>query len=138
MNKLLVSFAALFLFTVSLYAVKKESIVIKEWDSKKNIEYLEFVKNNNRGNLWSYTVKSVYGELQNKEDKGGYNISIRNYLMNCNDKLFLLQKTYLFHDDELVRYTKYDESYNSNEPGLGWKNIDTDKTQIKVSEIFCK
>ena len=138
MNKLLISLAALFLFTVSLYAVEKETIVIKEWGSNKNIEYLEFVKNNNMGNLWSYTIKSVYGELQNKKDKGGYNISISKYLMNCNDKLFLLQKTYLFHDEDLVRYTKYDESYYSKDTGFGWKNIETDKSQIKVSEIFCK
>ena len=58
--------------------------------------------------------------------------------MNCSDKVFLLQKTYLFNGEELIKYTKFDQIYYQNDPAFGWKELDTDKTQNKISEIFCK
>jgi len=138
MNKLLISVITLILFTFSSQAAEKETVVLREWDNNKNVEYLEYPKDNNMDNLWSYTVKSVYGELQEKEYKGGYNISIGKYLMNCSEKLFILQKTYLFNNDELVSYKKYDEAYYDKDPGFGWKKLGADKTQDKIAEIFCK
>ena len=81
---------------------------------------------------------AVYGDLQDKENKGGYNISIRKYLMNCSDKVFLLQKTYLFNGEKLIKYTKFDQTYYQNDPAFGWKELDTDKIQNKISGIFCK
>ena len=90
MNKLIICLVAMIFITFPLQAVEKESVVLREWDNNKNIEYLEYVKSNSMGNLRSYMIKSVYGDLQDKENKGGYNISTRKYLMSCNDKVFLL------------------------------------------------
>jgi len=41
--------------TFPLQAVEKESVVLREWDNNKNIEYLEYVKSNSMGNLRSYS-----------------------------------------------------------------------------------
>lgn len=138
MNKIIIYFVTMIFITFPLQAVEKESVVLREWDNNKNVEYLEYVKSNSMGNLRSYMIKSVYGDLQDKENKGGYNISIRKYIMSCSDKVFLLQKTYLFNGEELIKYTKFDQTYYQNDPAFGWKELDTDKIQNKISEIFCK
>lgn len=123
-------------FTFSLQAIEKETVVLREWD--KNIDYLEYVKSNSTGNLRSYMIKSVYGDLQDKEYKGGYNISINKYILSCKDRIFLLQKTYQLNGENLVKYTKFDQTYYQNDPESGWKKIDTDNTQNKISEILCR
>lgn len=138
MNKIMFLLITLLLLTIPSLADDKETVVLREWNNSKNIEYLEYNRKNSFGDLRSYIIKSVYGELQDRENNGGYNISINKYLMNCADNLFILQKKYLLNDDDLVQYTKYDETYYKGDPAFGWKSVDTDKVQNKIREIFCK
>lgn len=138
MNKIMFLLIALLLLTIPSLADDKETVVLREWNNSKSIEYLEYNKKNSFGDLRSYIIKSVYGELQDRENDGGYNISINKYLMNCAHNLFILQKNYLFNDDDLVQYKKYDETYYKDDPSFGWKSVDTDKVQKKIREIFCK
>ncbi len=138
MKKILLCLITFVSITFPLHAVEKETVVLRQWDNNKNIEYLEYAKENSFGDLRSYMIKSVYGDLQDTDNKGGYNISIKKYLMNCNDEVFILKKTYLLNDDDLVQYNNYDEAYYMNDPTFGWKSLNTAKVQNKIWEIFCK
>ena len=117
----LIKILCIFLFvTFLMQAAEAKTVVLREWDNNKNIDYLEYGENYSMNNLRSYKVKSVYSDLQNKNEKGGYTATVKKYLMNCDEKTFLLQKAYYFKGDELVDYKKYNENFYKDDPSFGW------------------
>ena len=137
MKKILLFTAFLFLSSLPLQAVEKETVVLREWNNGSNIEYLEYTRNNRRGNLSTYTIRSVFGEMQQADDKGSYDTSISKFIMDCKDGLYRLNKTYFLNGEEFVTISKYDELYYNDKPLLGWKKVNSDKIHEKVSEILC-
>ena len=138
MYKIFFSLAVLLFSSLPLQAAEKETVVLREWNNGKNIEYLEYTKNNRRGNLITYTIRSVYGEMQKVGDKGSYDTSINKFLMDCKDKIYRLNKTYFLNGEQFVTLTKYDDLYYKDKPMLGWENVNNNELQKKVSGILCE
>ena len=116
----------------------QKTVVINKWNEGRNIDYLEINSNHKYGDLSSFNIKTVYTDQQEVELDGGYHVSISSFIMNCSEKKFKLNKTYYFNHDKLVKYSNFDNQYYRDVPGHGWKDVDTDKNQIKVFEIVCK
>jgi len=136
MKKILFLITPIFLFSFILYA--QEIHLLREWGNNKNIDYLELGSRYIFNNLRSYSIKTVYTDLQEPGVEGGFNESISSYIMNCDDKKYKLNKTYYFNGENLVKFSSFDDQYYRNDPGFGWKDIKTDKNQLKVSDIICK
>ena len=138
MNKFFISLAVLFFGSLPLQAVEKETVVLREWNKGKNIEYLEYTKNNRRGNLSTYTIRSVYGEMQKAGDGESYDTTVSKYLLNCKDKIYRLNKTYFLNGEDFVTLKKYDDLYYNGKPQNGWEKVNNSEVQKKVSEILCE
>ncbi len=136
MKKILFLITPIFLFSFILYA--QEIHQLREWGNNKNIDYLELGSRYIFNNLRSYSIKTVYTDLQEPGVEGGFSVSISSYIMNCDDKKYKLNKTYYFNGENLVKFSSFDDQYYRNDPGFGWKDIKTDKNQLKVSDIICK
>ena len=127
------------LFLVSAFPLSaQQTVVIREWNDNKNIDYLELNRNYLFKNLGSYTIKTVYSENQENGIEGGYDSSVSSFVMNCNDKKFKLNKTYYFRGGDLVHFENYDASHYRDDPDQGWKDNSTDQNQTKVFKIICK
>ena len=138
MNKFFISIAVLFFSSLPLQAVEKETVVLREWNKGKNIEYLEYTMNNRRGNLCTYTIRSVYGEMQMSGDGEIYDTTINKYLLNCKDKIYRLNKTYFLNGEDFVTFKKYDDVYYNDKTQKGWEKVNISEVQKKVSEILCE
>ena len=80
MSKFLLVLILIIFSQLPLYAVNVNTVVLREWDNGKNIEYLEYTNNNRRGNLSTYTVKTVYSEIQDDNAPGNYDITISKFI----------------------------------------------------------
>jgi len=136
MKKILFLITPIFLFSFILYA--QEIHQLREWGNNKNIDYLELGSRYIFNNLRSYSIKTVYTDLQEPGVEGGFSVSISSYIMNCDDKKYKLNKIYYFNGENLVKFSRFNDQYYRNDPGFGWKDIKTDKNQLKVSDIICK
>ena len=138
MSKFLLVLILIIFSQLPLYAVNVNTVVLREWDNGKNIEYLEYTNNNRRGNLSTYTIKSVYGEIQEDGTLENYDTTISKYILDCTEKLYKLNKTYFLKGEELVDLVKYDDNYYREEPMNGWKKTESNEVQSKVAGVLCE
>ena len=138
MSKFLHVLILLIFSQVPLNAANVNTVVLREWDNGKNIEYLEYTNNNRRGNLSTYTVKAVYGEIQEDNAQGNYDTTISKYIMNCTEKIYRLNKTYFLNGEEFVNYIKYDDNSNRDDPMNGWKKAGSSEVHSKVAGLLCE
>ena len=138
MSKLLLVLILLIFSQLPLQAVNVNKVVLREWDNGKNIEYLEYTNNNRRGNLSTYTIKSVYGEIQKDGTLGNYDTTVSKYILDCTEKLYKINKTYFLKGEELVNFVKYDDNYYRDEPMNGWKKAESNEVQSKVAGVLCE
>ena len=138
MNKFLLVLILLIFSQLPLNAVNVNKVVLRQWDNGKNIEYLEYTNNNRRGNLSTYTVKTVYGEIQEDGELGKYNITVSKYIMNCTEKIYRLNKTYFLNGEEFINYIKYDDNSNRDDPKNGWKKAGSSEVHSKVAGVLCE
>lgn len=138
MGKLLFVLLFLIVFQVPVNSAELNTVVLREWDNGKNIEYLEYTNKNRRGNLSSYTIKTVFGEAQTGDPAGSYDVAISKYILDCTDKVYRLNKTYFLSGEDLVSFKKYDDLYYKDSLKNGWEDSDSNKIQSKIAGILCE